>query len=106
MVPKLFAETLVSEQVPELRPETSTTELHSTLKLETEDVLLETEAFFSAEDTVVQTKETSVLKLMLDAQDHHTRDQHSTESVQNSLSAETFILDMSGEKPEMVLGDH
>jgi hypothetical protein len=92
--------------VLEPRLEITTTELPSTQKLETEDVPLETLAFFNAEDTEVQTKEISVLKLMLDAQDHHTRDHHSTESVQNSLSAETLIPDMSGERPTMVHGDH
>jgi hypothetical protein len=93
-------------QVLEPIPETETTELPSTLKLVTEDAPLETLKFFSAEDMVDQTKMTEAHKLTSDAQDHHTRDLHSTESVQNSLSAETLIPDMSGEKPAMVLGDH
>jgi hypothetical protein len=93
------------ELVLELRQETLTIDLNL-IQLETEDVLLQTPAFLNAESTVVQTKEISVLKLMLDAQDHHTRDHHSTESVQNSLSAETPHPVMCGERPEMVLGDH
>jgi hypothetical protein len=93
-------------QVLEPIPEITTTELLSILKLETEDVLLETLASFNAEDMVDQTKMTEAHKLMSDAQDHHTRDLHSTESVQNSLSAETHTPDMSGERPAMVLGDH
>jgi hypothetical protein len=74
---KLFAEICNSELVLEPEPETITTELPSTLKLETEDVLQETERFLNAEDTEDQTKVTSVLKLMSDAQAHHIRDHHS-----------------------------
>jgi hypothetical protein len=40
-------------------------------KLVTEDVLLPTTISFNAESTVDQTKVTRVLKLMLDAQEHH-----------------------------------
>jgi hypothetical protein len=43
----------------------------STLKLVTEDALLTTTISFNAEDTEVQTKEISVLKLMLNAQVLH-----------------------------------
>jgi hypothetical protein len=104
-VPKLFAETSVSEQVKEPTPEITTTELPSIL-LETEDVPLETEASLNAESMVDQTKMTEAPKLMSDVQDHHTRDLHSTESVQNSLLVETLAVDTFGEKPEMDTGDH
>jgi hypothetical protein len=93
--------------VLELEPilETETTELLSIPKPVTEDVLLETEQSFHAEDTVVQTKTTSVLKLMSNAQVFHIRDHHSIEPVQNSLSAETHTPDMYGEEPRMETGD-
>jgi len=106
MVLLLFAETSVSEQAQEPRPETSTTENTSILKLDTEDAILLTEALCSAESTVDQTKMTSALKLMSDAQAHHTRDQHSTELVQNSLLVETLAVVTYGERVMMVHGDH
>jgi len=93
------------EQVQEPTPETETTELLSILS-ETEDVLLLTEIFLNAESTVDQTTETQALKLMSDAQDHHTRDQLSIELAQNSLSAETLAVDTYGERVEMEHGDH
>jgi len=71
MVPKLSAETCILELVLEPRPEDLETKNSSILKLETEDVLLITIAFFSAESMVDQTKVTSALKLMLDAQVNH-----------------------------------
>jgi hypothetical protein len=92
--------------VLEPRLEITTTELLSTLKLVTEDVLLETKVSFNAEDMVDQIKMTEAHKLTSDAQDHHTRDLHSTELVQNSLLVEPLVVDMSGERPAMVLGDH
>jgi hypothetical protein len=106
MVPPLFAETSVSEQVLEPIPEIHTTDLPSIPKPVTEDVLLVTPIFSNAESTVDQTKMISVLKLMLDAQEHHIRDHHSIESAQNSLLAETLTADTYGERPQMVLGDH
>jgi len=105
MVPKLFAETSVSELVPEPTPETETTELTS-IQSVTEDAMLVLEAFHNAESTVDQTTMTRVLKLMSDVQANHTKDLHSTELVQNSLSAETQELDTSGEREVMALGDH
>jgi hypothetical protein len=59
------------ELVLEPRLEDMLTEKNSILKLATEDVLLITTTFFNVESTVVQTKTTSVLKLMLDAQVLH-----------------------------------
>jgi len=106
MVLPLFVEILDLEQVQELIPEISTILVNSTHKLVTEDVPLITRPLCNAESTVDQTKETLVLKLMLDAQDHHTRDHHSTRLVQNSLLVETLTVDTFGEKPEMVHGDH
>jgi len=105
MVPKLFAETSVSELVPEPTPETETTELTS-IQSVTEDAMLVLEAFHNAESTVDQTTMTRVLKLMSDVQANHTRDHHSTKSVQNSLSAETHTPAMSGEREVMEHGDH
>jgi hypothetical protein len=69
-------------------------------------VLPATNQSSNAEDTVDQTKTTKALKLMSDAQDHHTRDLHSIESAQNSLLAETLTVDTYGERVMMVLGDH
>jgi hypothetical protein len=71
-------------------------------KLDTEDVLVETQASFSAESMVVQTKMTSVLKLMLNAQVFHGL--HTTLELDlNSESPEKVGLK---EKPEMADGDH
>jgi hypothetical protein len=94
------------ELVLEPRPEDMVTKNNSIPKLDTEDVLLQTTTSCNAESTVVQTKMTSVLKLMLDAQDHHTRDHHSTELDQNSLLAEMLQVVTYGERLRMVLGDH
>jgi hypothetical protein len=58
-------------KVLEPRPETTTTLLTLILKLVTEDVLLITETSCNAESMVDQTKTTRVLKLMLNAQEHH-----------------------------------
>jgi hypothetical protein len=91
--------------VLEPRPEITTTELLSILKLVTEDVLLVTLASFNAEDTEVQTKEISVLKLMLDAQVHHTSDQDSEEPVQNSPLLEDHHPVSYGERA-VENGDH
>jgi hypothetical protein len=57
--------------VLEPRLEDKETKNNSTLKLVSEDVLLPTTTSFNAEDTEDQTKVTSVLKLMLDAQALH-----------------------------------
>jgi hypothetical protein len=67
-------------------------------------VPLETPTFSNAEDTVDQTKETSVLKLMLDAQVNHMSDHHSEEPVVNSPSTVDH-LDTYGERVEEN-GDH
>jgi hypothetical protein len=91
--------------VLEPRPEDMVTKNNSTLKLDTEDVLQETQASFNAEDTEVQTKMTSVLKLMLDAQVNHMLDQHSEEPVKNSPLMEDQLVTF-GEKQEMENGDH
>jgi hypothetical protein len=89
------------ELVLELRPETTTIELLSTLKLETEDVPLETTLFSNAESMVDQTRETSVLRLMLNAQAFH--GDHTTSRLdQNSESLEKDGLK---ERTE-VNGDH
>jgi len=87
-VPLLSAETWDGLRVLEPTLETITTDLNS-IPLETEDVLLETETFHNAESTVDQTKETSVLKLMLNAQEHH--GDHTT-----------LELDLNSESPEKV----
>jgi hypothetical protein len=99
-VPKLFAETSVSEQVKEPTPEITTTELPSIL-LETEDVPLETEASLNAESMVDQTKMTEALKLMSNAQVNHGY-HHTLELVKNSESPEKVGLK---EEAEMY-GDH
>jgi hypothetical protein len=74
----------------------------STLKLETEDVLLTTRKSFNAEDTVDQTKETSALKLMLNAQVLH--GDHTMSEL--DLNSELPEKDGLKEKPEMADGDH
>jgi hypothetical protein len=106
MVPKLCAEILDLVLVLEPILETSTILLTSTLKLVTEDVPPHTRVFSNVEDMVDQTRMTRVLKLMLDAQDHHIRDHHSTKLDQNSLLAVPLIPVTSGERVEMVHGDH
>jgi len=106
MVPTLSVEIWASVPVLEPRPEDMKTRKISILKPVTEDVLLITITFFNAESMVDQTKMTEAPKLMSDVQDHHTRDLHSTESVQNSLLVETLAVDTFGEKPEMAHGDH
>jgi hypothetical protein len=57
--------------VLEPRPEDKVTKKPSIPKPATEDVLLQTTTSSNAESMVDQTKETSVLKLMLDAQVLH-----------------------------------
>jgi hypothetical protein len=51
--------------------ETPTIERDLTLKLDIEDAVLHTLTSFNAESTVDQTKETSLLKLSLNAQANH-----------------------------------
>jgi hypothetical protein len=70
-VPKLFAETLDSVLVLEAIPEEEETKNSLIPKPEIEDVLLPMIIFFNAESTEDQTNGTSVLKLMLNAQEHH-----------------------------------
>jgi len=82
-------------------PEEEETKKCSTLILETEDVLLQTIRSFNAEDTVDQTKVILVLKLMLDAQEHH-GDHTTSELDQNTESPEKVGLK---EEPEDT-GDH
>jgi hypothetical protein len=104
MVPELYAKILDTVKVLEPTPETRTTELHLTLQLETEDVHLDIPISFNAESMVDQTKETSVLKHMSNAQVNHGLDQLER-PVENSLSlvhqAVGFI-----ERQRMEYGDH
>jgi hypothetical protein len=87
--------------VLELIPETETTDLPLIPKQVTEDVLLVTRTSFNAEDMVDQIRMTSVLKLMLSAQEFH--------------GYHTMLeLDLNSESPEKdglkesteVYGDH
>jgi hypothetical protein len=87
--------------VLEPRPETTTIELLLIPKQVTEDVLLVTRTSFNAESMVDQTRETSVLRLMLNAQAFH--GDHTTSRLdQNSESLEKDGLK---ERTE-VNGDH
>jgi hypothetical protein len=77
--------------VLEPRPETTTIELLLIPKQVTEDVLLVTRTSFNAESMVDQTRETSVLRLMLNAQAFH-GDHTMSELVRNSESLEKVGL--------------
>jgi len=101
----LSVEIWASVLVLELTPETRTTGPTLTMKLVTEDAQAETLTSSNAEDMVDQTTMTRALKLMLDAQENHTRDQLSERPAKNLLCQEVQLVG-SGEKPEMENGDH
>jgi len=90
------------ELVLEPEPEDKETRKNLILKLETEDVLLLTTRSWTAESTVDQTKVTSVLKLMLDAQVLH-GDLTMLELVENSELPEKVGLK---ERVVIIDGDH
>jgi hypothetical protein len=101
MVPKLYAETWVTVRVLDPILEDMVTKSFSILKLETEDVLETTTRFLIAESMEDQNKMTSVLKLMLDVQEHH-GDHITLDLVKNSESPEKVGLKEEAE----AYGDH